>query len=55
MSTKSDIYTRVTDKIIADLEKGTLTWLQPWQAGHAAGSISRPLDGARAKDVGRGV
>lgn len=46
MSTKSDIYTTVTNKIIADLEKGNLTWLQPWQAGHAAGSISRPLRAA---------
>lgn len=43
MSSKPDLYTRVTDKIIADLEKGNLTWLQPWQAGHAAGAISRPL------------
>jgi len=43
MSAPQDIYRRVTDKIIADLEKGTRTWMQPWQAGHAAGSISRPL------------
>lgn len=40
---KSDIYTTITNKIIADLEKGNLTWAQPWQAGHAAGAISRPL------------
>jgi len=43
MSAKQDVYTRVTRKIIADLERGTLTWLQPWQAGHPAGSVSRPL------------
>lgn len=43
MSTKPDIYTTVTNKILADLEKGNLTWLQPWQAGHAAGAICRPL------------
>lgn len=40
---KQDIYTIITNKIIADLEKGNLTWAQPWQAGHAAGAISRPL------------
>ena len=40
---KSDVYTRVTNKIVADLERGNLTWLQPWQAGHRAGPISRPL------------
>lgn len=31
---KTDIYQRVTDKIIADLEKGELTWLRPWNAGN---------------------
>ena len=43
MSEKEDVYTRVTNKILADLEHGTPTWLQPWQAGHAAGPVSRPL------------
>ena len=43
MSEKQDIYSRVTNKIIADLERGNLTWLQPWQSGHAAGQISKPL------------
>ena len=43
MDEKQDVYTRVTNKIIADLERGNLTWLQPWQAGHAAGPVSRPL------------
>ena len=37
MSEKLDVYSRVTNKIIADLERGNLTWLQPWQAGHKAG------------------
>jgi antirestriction protein ArdC len=44
MTEKLDVYSRVTDKIIADLERGNLTWLQPWQAGgHKAGAVSRPL------------
>jgi antirestriction protein ArdC len=43
MNDKQDVYTRVTGKIIADLERGNLTWLQPWQAGHQAGPVSRPL------------
>jgi antirestriction protein ArdC len=42
MTEKQDVYTRVTRKIIADLERA-LTWLQPWQAGHQAGPVSRPL------------
>jgi antirestriction protein ArdC len=41
--TEQDVYTRVTNKIVADLERGNLTWLQPWRAGHAAGPVSRPL------------
>jgi antirestriction protein ArdC len=43
MTEKADVYTRVTNKILADLERGNLTWLQPWQAGHQAGPVSRPL------------
>jgi antirestriction protein ArdC len=43
MSDTRDVYKRVTDKIIADLERGVPPWQQPWQAGHAAGPVSRPL------------
>ncbi len=43
MNTKLDIYNKVTNKIITDLEHGNLTWLQPWQSEHAAGHISKPL------------
>ena len=40
---KSDVYTRVTDKIIAELEKGVRPWMKPWNAQHAAGRITKPL------------
>ena len=44
MTEKLDVYSRITNKIIADIEAGNLTWLQPWQAGgHKAGAVSRPL------------
>jgi antirestriction protein ArdC len=44
MSTsRIDLYTTVTDQIIAQLEAGTRPWIQPWQAAHAAGEVSRPL------------
>lgn len=39
----TDVYTRVTDRIVAELEKGERPWLKPWNAEHAAGKISRPL------------
>lgn len=40
---KQDVYTRVTDTILAALEQGTRPWMQPWNAAHAAGPVSRPL------------
>ena len=41
--TRQDVYTRVTDRIVADLEQGVRTWVKPWSAEHAAGKITRPL------------
>lgn len=41
--TRQDVYTRVTDKILADLEQGVRPWAKPWSAEHAAGKITRPL------------
>ena len=43
MTDFKDVYTRVTNRIIADLEKGVRPWLKPWSAPHPAGSITRPL------------
>ncbi|MCF3932868.1 ssDNA-binding domain-containing protein [Acuticoccus sp. M5D2P5] len=40
---KADIYQKVTDKIIADMERGELTWLKPWSAGNTEGRIVKPL------------
>ncbi|MEW8046678.1 MAG: ArdC-like ssDNA-binding domain-containing protein, partial [Candidatus Thiodiazotropha sp.] len=34
---RQDVYTRVTDKIVADLEQGVRPWMKPWNAEHAAG------------------
>ena len=42
-SPRPDIYARITDKIIADLEQGVRPWMRPWSAEHAAGRITRPL------------
>ena len=38
-----DVYSRITDKIVADLAQGVRPWHRPWNAEHAAGKISRPL------------
>jgi antirestriction protein ArdC len=40
---RADVYTRVTAKIIADLEQGVRTWQRPWNAELGAGNIIRPL------------
>jgi len=43
MTTRIDLYTRVTNSILADLANGVRPWLKPWNAEHAAGRITRPL------------
>ncbi|MGH6957469.1 MAG: ArdC family protein [Caulobacteraceae bacterium] len=43
VSQRQDLYARVTEKIIADLQRGVRTWTKPWSARHAAGPIGRPL------------
>jgi antirestriction protein ArdC len=40
---RPDVYSRITDRIIADLEQGVRPWMKPWNADHAAGRITRPL------------
>lgn len=40
---KSDVYTRITGRIVAELEQGVMPWHKPWNAEHAAGRITRPL------------
>ncbi len=40
---RRDVYSRITEAIIAELEKGVRPWSKPWDAQHAAGPISRPL------------
>lgn len=40
---RQDVYTRITDKIIAQLEQGVRPWIKPWNADNTAGRILRPL------------
>jgi antirestriction protein ArdC len=40
---RTDVYTRVTNAIVTELEKGVRPWHKPWNAEHAAGRIARPL------------
>lgn len=40
---RTDVYARVTDAIVAQLEAGVRPWIQPWSAGLFAGAVTRPL------------
>jgi len=42
-TTRVDVYTRVTNRIVDALERGVRPWFQPWNADNAAGRITRPL------------
>jgi antirestriction protein ArdC len=42
-TSRTDVYTRVTDTILSQLEQGVRPWMKPWQAGHSAGHVSKPL------------
>jgi antirestriction protein ArdC len=39
---RTDVYARVTDRIIADLEAGVRPWLKPWKTGKAGGRVAAP-------------
>lgn len=39
---RPDLYARVTDMIVADLESGVRPWVKPWTAA-PGGAVSRPL------------
>lgn len=40
---RADIYARITQRIVTALEEGVRPWVQPWNAAHLQGRISRPL------------
>ena len=41
--TRTDLYSHITDRIIADLERGVRPGFKPWIVGHTEGRIIRPL------------
>jgi hypothetical protein len=43
ITARVDVYTRVTNQIVEQLERGVRPWMRPWNAEHAAGRITRPL------------
>ncbi|MFZ5676705.1 MAG: ArdC family protein [Pseudomonadota bacterium] len=46
---RNDLYREVTEKIIAELEQGTVPWVRPWRSGGEGPSLSLPKNGLTAK------
>lgn len=42
-SKRQDVYSRVTQKIMADLERGVRPWMKPWSTENVGGRVLRPL------------
>jgi antirestriction protein ArdC len=42
---RTDIYEKITNQIVSELEKGVRPWMKPWNVEHSAGRITRPLRG----------
>lgn len=42
-NSRADIYERITQKIVTELEKGVRPWMRPWSIGNAEGRVTRPL------------
>ena len=40
---RADIYARITDRIVAQLEQGVRPWMQPWRSDRGSGNVTRPL------------
>jgi antirestriction protein ArdC len=40
---RADVYQQVTNRIVADLERGVRSWHAPWSVEHVAGWPTRPL------------
>ena len=41
--TRQDVYARVTDKIVGDLEHGVRPWMKPWSGANASAHVVMPL------------
>lgn len=40
---KADLYDRVTNQIVASLEKGVRPWMKPWNSAQPSSQVARPL------------
>ncbi len=40
---RTDVYARITERIVAELEKGVRPWVQPWGPANSRRPVTRPL------------
>ena len=48
-NTRKDLYSEVTDNIIAELEQGRAPWVQPWGGVEGATPLGLPENGATGR------
>ncbi len=46
---RTDLYQEITDKIIAELEAGSVPWVQPWGTAAAKAPLAMPLNASTRK------
>jgi antirestriction protein ArdC len=49
---RTSIYQEITDKIIAELEAGSVPWVQPWHTQVAKASLAMPKNAATGRQYG---
>jgi antirestriction protein ArdC len=42
-TSRTDVYARITNRFIADLDRGVRPWLKPRNTANTTGRITRPL------------
>lgn len=45
---RTNLYSEITDKIIAELEAGHVPWVQPWGTAAAKAPLAMPQNAARS-------
>src|SRR5437867_12639549 len=47
----SDLYTRVTERVVADLERGVRSWLKPWTSANTRITVPSRYNGTPYRGI----
>ena len=50
-ASRADLYTRVTDRVVADLERGVRSWLKPWTSANVRLTVPRRHNGVPYRGI----